>query len=161
MGPAGVTLVIIRSDILGKVDRTIPTMMNYQTQIDKGSMFNTPPVMSIYAVNRTLSWLKENGGVKAMAKKNEGKAKKLYDEIEQNPLFISPVVIEDRSLMNVPFVFADEGDEADFLSFCDHRGLKTLKGHRSVGGFRASIYNAMPEAGVDALIQAMQEYQTS
>ncbi len=90
MGPAGVTLVIIRSDILGKVDRTIPTMMNYQTQIDKGSMFNTPPVMSIYAVNRTLSWLKENGGVEAMAKKNEGKAKKLYDEIEQNPLFISP-----------------------------------------------------------------------
>ncbi len=161
MGPAGVTLVIIRDDILGKVDRAIPTMMNYQTQMDKSSMFNTPPVMSIYAVNRTLSWLKENGGVEAMAEKNEQKAKKLYDEIERNPLFISPVALEDRSLMNVPFVFADEGDEADFLSFCDHRGLKTLKGHRSVGGFRASIYNAMPEAGVDALIQAMQEYQTN
>jgi len=159
MGPAGVTLVIIRDDILGKVNRPIPTMMNYQTHIDKGSMFNTPPVMSIYAVNRTLHWLKENGGIEAMAEKNKRKAEKLYAEIERNPLFASPIPKEDRSLMNVPFIFANGGDESDFLSFCDGRGLKTLKGHRSVGGFRASIYNAMPEAGVDALIQAMQGYK--
>lgn len=158
MGPAGVTLVIIRDDILGKVDRLIPTMMNYQTHIDTGSMFNTPPVMSIYAVNRTLGWLKKNGGIDAMARQNERKAKKLYDEIERNPLFTSPIPEEDRSLMNVPFVFTDGGDEADFLDYCDARGLKTLKGHRSVGGFRASIYNAMPEAGVDALIEAMRAY---
>ncbi len=159
MGPAGVTLVIIRDDILGKLNRPIPTMMNYQTHIDKGSMFNTPPVMSIYGVNRTLHLLKDNGGVEAMEEKNIRKAKKLYAEIERNPLFTSPIPEEDRSLMNVPFVFADGGDEADFLSFCDGRGLKTLKGHRSVGGFRASIYNAMPEAGVDALIRAMQGYK--
>ena len=133
--------------------------MNYQTHIDKGSMFNTPPVMSIYAVNRTLLWLNSNGGVEAMEIKNKRKAQKLYDEIERNPLFKSPIPEEDRSLMNVPFVFAEGGDEADFLSFCDGRGLKTLKGHRSVGGFRASIYNAMPEAGVDALIQAMMDYK--
>jgi phosphoserine aminotransferase len=158
MGPAGVTLVIIRDDILGMVNRPIPTMMNYQTHIDKGSMFNTPPVMSIYAVNCTLHWLKENGGVEAMAEKNKRKAEKLYEEIERNPLFASPIPKEDRSLMNVTFIFANRGDESDFLSFCDGRGLKTLKGHRSVGGFRASIYNAMPEAGVDALIRAMQEY---
>jgi len=159
MGPAGVTLVIIRDDILGKLNRPIPTMMNYKTHIDKGSMFNTPPVMSIYGVNRTLHLLKDNGGVEAMEEKNIRKAETLYAEIERNPLFTSPIPEEDRSLMNVPFVFADGGDEADFLSFCDGRGLKTLKGHRSVGGFRASIYNAMPEAGVDALIRAMQGYK--
>jgi len=159
MGPAGVTLVIVREDILGKVEQSIPTMMNYQTHIDKRSMFNTPPVMSIYTVNRTLHWLKANGGVGAMEEKNKEKAQKLYDEIERNPLFKSPIQKEDRSHMNVPFVFADGGDEMDFLSFCDGSGLKTLKGHRSVGGFRASIYNAMPEAGVDVLIQAMRVYK--
>jgi len=159
MGPAGVTLVIIRDDILGKVNRPIPTMMNYQTHIDKRSMFNTPPVMSIYTVNRTLHWLKENGGIEAMAEKNKRKAENLYAEIERNPLFANPIPKEDRSLMNVPFIFANGGDESAFLSFCDGRGLKSLKGHRSVGGFRASIYNAMPEAGVDALIQAMQGYK--
>ena len=94
-----------------------------------------------------------------MAKKNEGKAKKLYDEIERNPLFTSPIPEEDKSLMNVPFVFATGGDEPDFLAYCDALGLKTLKGHRSVGGFRASIYNAMPEAGIDALIGAMRNYK--
>ena len=105
MGPAGVTLVIIRDDILGMVNRPIPTMMNYQTHIDKGSMFNTPPVMSIYAVNRTLHWLKENGGAEAMAEKNKRKAEKLYEEIERNPLFASPIPKEDRSLMNVPYIY--------------------------------------------------------
>lgn len=159
MGPAGVTLVIIRNDILGKIDRIIPKMMNYLTHINKKSMFNTPPVMAIYAVNRTLIWLKRNGGLSTVEEKNKRKASKLYDEIERNPLFLSPIQTEDRSLMNVPFVFANGGDEEDFLSFCNARGLKTLKGHRSVGGFRASIYNAMPEKGVDALIQAMQDYK--
>ena len=160
MGPAGVTLVIVRDDILREVNRSIPTMMNYQTHIDKGSMFNTPPVLAIYSVNRTLTWIKKNDGIKAMEIKNKRKSQKLYDEIRRNPLFKSPIPEEDQSLMNVPFIFTDGGDEADFLSFCDRRGLKTLKGHRSVGGFRASIYNAMPEAGVDALIQAMQEYES-
>ncbi len=160
MGPAGVTLVIIREDILGQVNRDMPTMLTYSTHIEKGSMFNTPPVFSIYVVNRTLNWLVELGGVVAMEKVNRRKAEKLYAEIERNALFKSPVVREDRSMMNVPFLFNKAGDEADFLSFCADRGLMTLKGHRSVGGFRASIYNAMPEEGVEALIAAMQEYES-
>jgi len=160
MGPAGVTMVIIRDDILGKVDRHIPTMLDYRTHIDKGSAFNTPPVSAIFVVNRTLSWLDDLGGVQAIEEKNRMKADKLYDEIERNLLFKSPIAEEDRSLMNVPFVFVENGDENEFLYFCADRGLMTLKGHRSVGGFRASIYNAMPEAGVDALIAAMREYES-
>ena len=161
MGPAGVTLVIIRKDILGKVERIIPTMMNYQTHIEKDSMFNTPPVMAIYGVNRSLKWLSNNGGIQVMADTNLRKAMKLYEEIERNSLFVSPIKEEDRSLMNVSFIFSSKGKDDDFLSFCHKRGLKTLKGHRSVGGFRASIYNAMPEAGVDALVQAMKDYESS
>ena len=160
IGPAGVTLVIIRKDILGKVNRIIPTMMNYQTHIEKDSMFNTPPVMAIYAVNRSLNWLDTIGGIEKMADINLRKAMKLYDEIERNSLFTCPIEESDRSLMNVPFIFNNKGDDNDFLIFCDKRGLKTLKGHRSVGGFRASIYNAMPEEGVDALIQAMKDYES-
>ena len=160
IGPAGVTLVIIRKDILGKVNRIIPTMMNYQTHIEKDSMFNTPPVMAIYAVNRSLNWLDTIGGIEKMADINLRKAMKLYDEIERNSLFTSPIQESDRSLMNVPFIFSNKGNDNDFLSFCDKRGLKTLKGHRSVGGFRASIYNAMPEEGVDALVQAMKDYES-
>ena len=160
MGPAGVTMVIIRDDILGKADRHIPTMLDYRTHIDKGSAFNTPPVSAIFVVNRTLSWLDDLGGVQAIEEKNRMKADKLYDEIERNLLFKSPIAEEDRSLMNVPFVFVENGDDNEFLDFCADRGLMTLKGHRSVGGFRASIYNAMPEAGVDALIAAMREYES-
>ena len=160
IGPAGVTLVIIRDDILGKIKREAPMMMRYQTHIEKQSMFNTPPVMAIYAVNRSLEWLKNNGGVSGIEQKNLIKAEKLYAEIERNNLFKSPVAIEDRSLMNVPFIFSGKGSDEDFLSFCDKRGLKTLKGHRSVGGFRASIYNAMPVDGIDALVQAMQDYES-
>lgn len=159
IGPAGVTLVIIKQDIIKKISRKIPTMMKYQTHIDKKSMFNTPPVMAIYAVNRSLNWLHENGGVAKMESKNRAKAKKLYDEIERNPLFKCPVHTDDRSIMNVPFIFNEKFDENRFLGFCHDRGLQTLKGHRSVGGFRASIYNAMPEAGVDALIDAMRDYE--
>ena len=160
IGPAGVTLVIIRRDILRIIERNIPAMMNYQNHIKKESMLNTPPVMAIYGVNRSLKWLSNNGGIESMADTNLKKATKLYDEIERNTLFINPIHKEDRSLMNVPFIFRDEGSDEDFLSFCKNRGLKTLKGHRSVGGFRASIYNAMPEAGIDALVQAMQDYES-
>jgi len=160
MGPAGVTMVIIRDDILGKLDRHIPTMLDYRTHIDKGSAFNTPPVSAIFVVNRTLRWLDDLGGVQAIEEKNRMKADKLYDEIERNLLFKSPIAEEDRSLMNVPFVFVENEDENEFLDFCTDRGLMTLKGHRSIGGFRASIYNAMPEAGVDALIAAMREYES-
>ena len=160
MGPAGVTMVIIRDDILGKVDRHIPTMLDYNTHIDKGSAFNTPPVSAIFVVNRTLHWLNDLGGIRVIEQRNKVKANKLYAEIERNLLFKSPIAEEDRSLMNVPFVFAENGDEKEFLDFCTKRGLMTLKGHRSVGGFRASIYNAMPEAGVDALVAAMREYES-
>ena len=160
IGPAGVTLVIIREDILGAINRKNPAMMNYKTHIEKNSMFNTPPVMAIYAVNRSLVWLKNIGGVDSIETKNKLKAEKLYNEIERNPLFVSPIAKEDRSIMNVPFIFSNGEDEEEFLSFCHDRGLRTLKGHRSVGGFRASIYNAMPEAGVDALIQAMKDYES-
>ena len=159
IGPAGVTLVIVRDDILGNINRKIPIMLQYQTHIAKHSMFNTPPVMAIYAVNRSLYWLKNNGGVNEIEHKNHLKTQKLYEEIERNTLFKSPVNHEDRSIMNIPFIYSQKLNEDDFLSFCDKRGLTTLKGHRSVGGFRASIYNAMPESGVDALIKAMQDFE--
>jgi phosphoserine aminotransferase len=160
MGPAGVTLVIIRDDLVGKNYREIPTMLNYETHVKKDSMFNTPPVFSVFVVNETLKWLKDLGGLEVMAAINERKAGNLYTEIDKNPLFKSPIALEDRSLMNVPFIFSQDGmDDNNFLQFCDKRGLKTLKGHRSVGGFRASIYNAMPEDGVHALIAAMKAYE--
>ena len=161
IGPAGVTLVIIRDDLVGKNYSEIPTMLNFETHVKKKSMFNTPPVFSVFVVNETLKWLQSLGGLSEMEKMNERKAQKLYYEIERNSLFKSLIAEEDRSLMNVSFIFTDSSlNDADFLQFCDDRGLKTLKGHRSVGGFRASIYNAMPEAGVDSLIATMQDYET-
>ena len=160
MGPAGVTLVVIRDDLIGRAERQIPTMLDYATHASKQSMFNTPPVFAVFMVNETLKWIESIGGINAMAKRNQFKAKKLYDEIERNSLFTSPVNLGDRSLMNVTFVFVgEELNENEFLSFCAERNLVSLKGHRSVGGFRASIYNAMPESGVDALISAMQAYE--
>lgn len=161
LGPAGVTLVIVKDDILGKVDRKIPTMLNYQTHIDNGSMFNTPPVVPIYAAMQTLRWLKANGGLQAMEKKNKEKAALLYNEIDRNPVFKGTCAPEDRSVMNVCFVLTPEfeGNEADFLAFAKERGLDSLKGHRSVGGFRASIYNAMPIEGVQALVDAMKDFE--
>ncbi len=161
LAPAGLTFVVIKDEILGKVSRQIPTMLNYQTHIDNGSMFNTPPVVPIYAAMQTLRWLKANGGVPAMEKLNKEKAALLYTEIDRNPLFVGTAVKEDRSVMNVCFVM-NEGYkelEADFLKFASSKGLDGLKGHRSVGGFRASIYNAMPLAGVQALVDAMQEFE--
>jgi len=164
LAPAGVTFVIVKDEILGKMDRAIPTMLDYRTHIDKGSMFNTPPCVSIYAAMHTLRWYKQQGGVEAMYKLNLEKAGILYDEIERNPLFVSGIANEDdRSIMNVTFVMTEDfkEKEADFLTFATERGMSGLKGHRSVGGFRASIYNAMPISSVDALIDAMKAYEKS
>ncbi len=162
LAPAGVTFVIIKDEILGKVKRMIPTMLNYQTHIDNGSMFNTPPCVSIYAAMHTLRWYKEQGGVAAMYKQNLEKAAILYDEIDRSSVFVSGIGNEeDRSIMNVTFVMKDEykEKEADFLAFATGKGMSGLKGHRSVGGFRASIYNAMPKSSVQALVDAMKEFE--
>ena len=161
LAPSGVTFVIVKDDILGKVSRAIPTMLDYRTHIENGSMFNTPPVVPVYAAMQTLRWLKANGGIPAMEKRNKEKAALLYAEIDRNPLFVGTAAKEDRSLMNVCFVMADayKDLEADFLKFAISKGLDGLKGHRSVGGFRASIYNAMPKEGVQALVDAMKEFE--
>lgn len=161
LAPAGVTFVIVKDDILGNVTRKIPTMLDYRTHIENGSMFNTPPVVPIYAAMQTLRWLKEMGGVNVMYKINKEKAALLYNEIDRNSVFKGTCQVEDRSLMNVCFVMNTgyEGYEADFLSLAKERNLDGLKGHRSVGGFRASIYNAMPIEGVQALVDAMQEFE--
>jgi phosphoserine aminotransferase len=164
LAPSGVTFVIIKDDILGKVDRVIPTMLDYRTHIDKGSMFNTPPVVAIYAALHTLRWYKEQGGVTELQKLNIEKAAILYDEIDRNPLFTSNIEnVEDRSIMNVTFVMdeAYKEKESDFLEFATGRGMSGIKGHRSVGGFRASIYNAMPRSSVEALIDTMKDFEKS
>lgn len=161
VGPAGVAFVIVRKDILGKVERNLPTMMDYRTHINKDSMFNTPPVFPIFVMHETLKWLKGLGGVEAIQKINKHKAELLYNEIDRNKLFVGTAVKEDRSLMNVCFVMADEykDKEADFLKFADEKGMVGIKGHRSVGGFRASIYNACPTESVEALVACMQEFE--
>ena len=161
VGPAGVTFVIIRKDILGKVTRYLPTMLNYQTHIDGESMFNTPPVVSIYVMKETLKWLKSIGGVEAIHKINVEKAKMLYDEIDRNSLFVGTAEKEDRSIMNVCFVMAPgkEDLQDEFMEFAKARGMVGIKGHRSVGGFRASLYNACPKEAVEALIATMQEFE--
>ncbi|WP_295715367.1 3-phosphoserine/phosphohydroxythreonine transaminase [Mucilaginibacter sp.] len=158
MGPAGVTLVIVKDEILGKVDRKIPAMLNYQTQIEGGSMYNTPPVFAIYVSMLTLNWLKAKGGVEAIEQENITKARVLYEEIERNPIFKPVCAVEDRSHMNVTFVMENPELEKPFLKLCDERGIVGIKGHRSVGGFRASIYNALPITSVYALIDVMQEF---
>ncbi len=159
LGPSGVTVVIVRKDLLGKVDRPIPTMLDYRTHIDNGSMFNTPPAFGIFVLDLVLQWLEENGGIAAMEAKNKAKAAKLYAEIDRNPLFKGTVNVEDRSLMNVCFVPVNKDHDALFLKLGTERGFVDFNGHRSVGGFRASIYNAMPEAGIDAMVQAMQDFE--
>ncbi len=161
LGPAGATFVIIRDDILGKVDRYIPTMLNYQTHIDQGSMFNTPPCLPIYTCMETLRWLKKLGGVKVMQKMNHEKADLLYGEIDRNPLFEGTAEKDSRSIMNICFVMKPEYQELEkeFLEFATSKGMVGLKGHRSVGGFRASTYNALPKESVQALVDAMQEFE--
>ncbi len=162
LAPAGVTFVIIKNDILGKVDRPIPTMLNYKTHIDEGSMFNTPPVLPIFAALQTLKWLKAQGGVAAMQKINEEKAAILYNEIDSNPLFKGTVLDKaDRSIMNICFIMEDgyKELESEFMAFAKSRGMSGIKGHRSVGGFRASVYNAMPKESVQALVDCMREFK--
>jgi len=164
LAPSGIAFVIIKNDILGKVDRPLPTMVNYQTHIDKGSMFNTPPCVNIFAALQTLKWLKENGGIEAMEKTNLHKAGLLYDEIDRNRLFVGTVPEKaDRSIMNICFVMKDEYKELEpeFLQFATSKGMIGIKGHRSVGGFRASTYNALPTESVKALIETMQEFENN
>ncbi len=160
VGPAGVAFAIVRKDALGKVSRYIPTMLDYRTHIDGGSMFNTPPVFSIFVMNETLKWLKGIGGVEAINRINVRKAEILYNEIDRNPLFVGTAAKEDRSIMNVCFVMAPgyEALQDEFMAYAKERGMVGIKGHRSVGGFRASIYNACPVESVEALVTCMQEF---
>ena len=154
------TFAIVRKDALGKVSRYIPTMLDYRTHVDGASMFNTPPVFSIFVMNETLKWLKGIGGVEAINKINVGKAELLYNEIDRNPLFVGTAAKEDRSIMNVCFVMAPgyEALQDEFMAYAKEHGMVGIKGHRSVGGFRASIYNACPVESVEALVSCMQEF---
>ena len=161
VGPAGVIFAIIRKDALGKVSRKIPTMLDYRTHIDKESMFNTPPVFSIFVMNETLKWLKGIGGVEAIQKIDKEKADTLYAEIDRNALFTGTAAVEDRSMMNVCFVMAPgyEHLQDEFFAFAKGKGMVGIKGHRSVGGFRASVYNACKLEDVNALVACMQEFE--
>lgn len=161
LAPAGVAFAIVKDDALGKVERQIPSMLNYRTHIDAGSMYNTPPVFPIYVALENLRWIKANGGVKEMQRRAELRSQILYDEIDRNRLFVGTAATEDRSLMNIDFVMAEEYKdlEADFMQFATSKGIVAIKGHRSIGGFRASCYNAMPIEGVQALADCMKEYE--
>ena len=162
-GPAGVTFAIIRKDSLGKVSRYIPTMLDYRTHIDKGSMFNTPPVFPIFVMNETLKWLKSIGGIDAIHAIDIKKAETLYAEIDRNSLFTGTAAKEDRSIMNVCFVMAPgyENLQDEFMEYANACGMVGIKGHRSVGGFRASIYNACTQEDVEALVKCMQDFEKS
>ena len=158
-GPAGVTIVIIREDLMGHALSMTPTMLNYKTHADEGSMYNTPPCYSIYICGLVFEWLMKKGGIAAMEKENKEKASLLYDCLDQSKMFKGTVDKVDRSLMNIPFVTGSEERDAKFISEASKAGLKQLKGHRSVGGMRASIYNAMPREGVEALVQFMRNFE--
>jgi phosphoserine aminotransferase len=163
LAPAGMAMVIVKEDVLGKVTRPIPSMLDYRVHIKGESMFNTPPVFTIFAAQQTLNWLKNLGGVKAIQKKNIEKAKILYDEIERNKLFVPTISDpEDRSLMNICFVMAPGYIELEkpFAEFAKSKGMLGIEGHRSVGGFRASTYNALPKESVQALVDAMKEFES-
>lgn len=162
LAPSGVTFAIVRNDILGHVEHHIPTMLKYQTHIDKDSMFNTPPVVPVYAALQTLQWLKAQGGIEKMHEKNLYKAGLLYDEIDRNSMFKGSVIDkDDRSIMNICFIMNDgfEDKEKAFFEFATARNMVGIKGHRSVGGFRASTYNALPLESVEALVKAMQDFE--
>ena len=164
LAPAGVAFVIIKEDILGKVSRPIPSMLDYRIHIKGESMFNTPPVFSVFAAQQTLNWIKGIGGVKAMEKKNIEKAAILYDEIDRNKLFRPTVTnVEDRSIMNICWVMSDNYKELEkpFSDFTKSKGMLGIEGHRSVGGFRASTYNALPKESVEALVAAMKEFESN
>lgn len=161
VGPAGVTFVIVREDLLGKVERQIPSMVDYRSHIKGNSMANTPPVFPIYVMYETLKWVKSLGGVEEMYKINVKKADLLYNEIDRNKMFEGTAVKEDRSLMNVCFVMQEDhkDKEAAFMEYAKEQGMVGIKGHRSVGGFRASIYNSCPVEAVEALVKCMQEFE--
>lgn len=160
IGPAGVTIVIIREDLIPQeVDKSIPTMLAYKTQADAGSLYNTPPCYGIYICGKVFKWIKKMGGLTAMKELNEKKAKILYDYLDESEMFKGTVVKEDRSLMNVPFVTGDEELDAKFVAEAKEAGFENLKGHRTVGGMRASIYNAMPIEGVEALVEFMKKFE--
>jgi phosphoserine aminotransferase len=159
IGPAGLTLVIVREDLIGHADPRLPTMMNYKTHADNDSMYNTPPTYGMYMAGLVFQWLKRNGGVAQMEKANIAKAKLLYEAIDgSDGFYVCPVATADRSRMNVPFVTADAATDAEFVKQADARGLMQLKGHKLAGGMRASIYNAMPLEGVQALVDFMREF---
>ena len=159
IGPAGLTIVIVREDLIGQVVAGTPTMLDYKTHVESDSMYNTPPTYAIYIAGLVFQMLKRNGGVAAMEKANIAKAKMLYDAIDaSNGFYNCPVAVMNRSRMNVPFTLKDAALDGDFVKQADTRGLLQLKGHRSVGGMRASIYNAMPLAGVQALVTFMAEF---
>ena len=161
VGPAGVIFAIVKKDSLGRVSRYIPTMLDYRTHIDKLSMFNTPPVFAIYVMTETLKWIKSIGGVEAIYEINKAKAQLLYDEIDRNSMFVGTAVKEDHSIMNVCFVMAPgkEDLQDEFFAFAKERGMVGIKGHRSVGGFRASLYNACSLEDVQALVDCMKEFE--
>lgn len=162
LAPAGVAFVIVKEDVLGKVSRKIPTILDYRTHIQNESMFNTPPVVPVFAALQTLKWLKQLGGVKEMEKMNIEKAGILYDEIDRNKLFKANIPdVNDRSLMNICFVMNDEYKEwePEFMDYTKTKGMVGLAGHRSVGGYRASTYNALPKESVIALVDAMKEFE--
>lgn len=159
IGPAGLTIVIVKDEILGKTGRSIPSMLDYRLHIEGGSMYNTPPVFSIYTAMLNLRWLRSKGGVAEMEKENIAKARALYTEIDRNSLFKGACAVEDRSRMNVCFVMENPELEKPFLKYADENGFEGLKGHRSVGGFRASMYNALPITSVHALVELMQSFE--
>lgn len=163
LAPSGVTIVIVKEDALGQVERAIPTMLDYRTHIKKGSMFNTPPVLPIFSALQTLKYYKEMGGISALEKLDIAKATKLYDAIDSSRLFVGTANEEDRSIMNVCFVMKPEYAELEkeFVDFATSKGMVGIKGHRSVGGFRASLYNALPMESVDALIATMKEFEAN
>ena len=160
---AGVTVIIVKDDALGKAPRQIPTVLDYRTHVEKGSMFNTPPVVPIYSALENLRWLKKNGGVEAMDKRAHERADMLYAEIDRNKLFRGTVKEEDRSVMNICFVMNDEYKDLEkpFLDYAVSQGMVGIKGHRSVGGFRASCYNAQTVEGVQALIKCMKDFEAN
>lgn len=160
LGPAGTTLVIVKEDILGKVSRKIPSMMDYKEHISKSSMFNTPPVFAVYTSMLTLEWLKNLGGIEAIEKENEKKAQLIYSEIDLNPLFNGFATKQDRSMMNATFTLANEDLKETFDTMCEEAGITGINGHRSVGGYRASMYNALPLESVQVLVEVMSELES-
>ena len=161
LGPAGATFAIIREDIVGKVSRTLPAMVDYRSHMNNNSMYNTPPVFPVYVIRETLKWIKSIGGVEEIYRRNKEKADLLYDEIDRNPMFRGTAEKEDRSLMNICFVMTPEYEALapEFMEFAKARGMVGIKGHRLVGGFRASCYNALPKESVEALVATMQEFE--